>query len=56
MKGGLFWKLLLAFWVAFFVITQLVWVLVIVEPPITAQDDSWPSVRRPSSWTLWDRP
>ncbi len=40
MKGGLFWKLLLAFWVAFFVITQLVWVLVIVEPPITAQDDS----------------
>jgi two-component system OmpR family sensor kinase len=39
-KGGLFWKLLLAFWVAFFVISQLLWVLVSVEPPITAQDDS----------------
>jgi two-component system OmpR family sensor kinase len=38
-KGGLFWKLLLAFWVAFFVITQLVWVLVIFEPPLTTQDD-----------------
>ena len=39
MKGGLFWKLLLAFWVAFFLITQLVWVLVIVKPPVTTQDD-----------------
>jgi two-component system OmpR family sensor kinase len=27
-KGGLFWKLLLAFWVAFFVISQLFWGLV----------------------------
>ena len=40
MKGGLFWKLLLAFWVAFFVISQLLWVLVSVAPPITAQNDS----------------
>ena len=39
MKGGLFWKLLVAFWVTFFVITQLIWVLVIVEPPVTTQDD-----------------
>ncbi len=39
MKGGLFWKLVLAFWVTFFVITQLIWVLVIVEPPVTTQDD-----------------
>jgi two-component system OmpR family sensor kinase len=38
-KGGLFWKLLLGFWLAFFVIAQLVWVLVIVESPVTAQDD-----------------
>ncbi len=39
MKGGLFWKLLVAFWVTFFIITQLIWVLVIVEPPVTTQDD-----------------
>ena len=39
MKGGLFWKLLLAFWVTFFVITQLIWILVIVEPPVTTQED-----------------
>lgn len=39
MKGGLFWKLLLAFWLTFFVITQLIWVLVVVEPPVTTQDD-----------------
>lgn len=39
MKGGLFWKLLLAFWLAFFVITQLVWVLVILKPPVTTEDD-----------------
>ena len=39
MKGGLFWKLLVAFWVTFFVITQLIWVLVILEPPVTTQDD-----------------
>ena len=39
MKGGLFWKLVLGFWVAFFVITQLIWILVIVEPPVTTQDD-----------------
>ena len=39
MKGGLFWKLVLGFWVTFFVITQLIWVLVIVEPPVTTQDD-----------------
>ena len=39
MKGGLFWKLLLGFWLAFFIIAQLVWVLVIVESPVTAQDD-----------------
>jgi two-component system OmpR family sensor kinase len=38
-KGGLFWKLLLAFWVAFLLIAQLVWVLVIVNPPVTTQDD-----------------
>ena len=38
MKGGLFWKLLLAFLVAFFVITQMIWVLVILEPPATTQD------------------
>jgi two-component system OmpR family sensor kinase len=38
-KGSLFWKFLLAFWLAFFVIAQLVWVLVTVESPITAQDD-----------------
>jgi two-component system OmpR family sensor kinase len=37
-KGGLFWKLLLAFWVVFFTIAELVWVLVIVETPITTQD------------------
>jgi two-component system OmpR family sensor kinase len=37
-KGGLFWKLLLAFLVAFFVITQMIWVLVILEPPATTQD------------------
>lgn len=28
MKGGLFWKLLVAFWVAFLVISQLFWILV----------------------------
>ncbi len=39
MRGGLFWKLLLGFWLVFFVIAQLVWVLVIVESPVTAQDD-----------------
>ena len=39
MRGGLFWKLLLAFWVTFFVITQLIWILVIVEPPVTTQQD-----------------
>ena len=39
MKGGLFWKLLLGFWLAFFVIAQLVWVLVIVESPVTPQDN-----------------
>jgi two-component system OmpR family sensor kinase len=38
-KGGLFWKLLLGFWLAFFIIAQLVWVLVIVESPVTPQDD-----------------
>jgi len=38
-RGGLFWKLLLGFWLAFFVIAQLVWVLVIVQSPVTAQDD-----------------
>jgi len=38
-KGGLFWKILLAFWVAFFVITQLVWVLVIFEPPASTRED-----------------
>ena len=39
MKGGLFWKLVVAFWVAFFVLTQLIWVLVILDPPLTTQDD-----------------
>jgi len=39
MKGGLFWKLLLAFWVAFLVLTQLVWLLVTLRPPVTTQDD-----------------
>lgn len=39
MRGGLFWKLLLSFWLAFFVITQLVWVLVILKPPVTTEDD-----------------
>jgi two-component system OmpR family sensor kinase len=38
-KGGLFWKLLVAFWVAFFVLTQLVWVLAIIDPPATTQED-----------------
>lgn len=39
MKGGLFVKFLLAFWAAFFIIAQLVWLLVTVESPVTAQDD-----------------
>jgi two-component system OmpR family sensor kinase len=38
-KGRLFWKLLLGFWLAFFIIAELVWVLVIVETPVTAQDN-----------------
>jgi two-component system OmpR family sensor kinase len=39
LKSGLFWKLLLAFWVAFFGITQLIWVLVIVAPPTVTPDE-----------------
>ncbi|EGY02640.1 sensor histidine kinase [Nitrospirillum viridazoti Y2] len=39
MKTGLFWKLLLAFWVAFFTITELVWVTVnLFGPPILGDD------------------
>ncbi len=39
MKGGLFWKLLLAFWVAFFVISELFWVLVTFKFPVATQED-----------------